>query len=382
MTFLEKIKPHLLSEDFLIQEFVLHSIHDYPNLPVEWTNQLLEEAFRNEDKLSSILIYVDNQLLNDESIKILTENIPTMKKSKVHLALHLLGKAEPEATMRNKELLQGLIPDDLWDFYKLLIAGTEEEVYSEYGAILNRLDANFENYVYVKAKKLAAAIVKRGWVPEYEIDIVMEEELNKEWFSFNGILTVYMIGLLQMEKYIPVLASLLDSDDDILLEEVSAALISFQSNEVVEAVKPYLSNSDSVIYASSIVENIKSEEAVEALREAYRNVKEETDQDILFEALCHQLSLEALPEINTHMEKDNFSGMVEIEPVIYGYYSLMGIDHPNMEVWRKVGMEQEMNYRKIKAQSMVQPGVKVTKVGRNEPCPCGSGKKYKKCCGK
>ena len=24
---------------------------------------------------------------------------------------------------------------------------------------------------------------------------------------------------------------------------------------------------------------------------------------------------------------------------------------------------------------------KSTKVGRNEPCPCGSGKKYKKCCG-
>jgi uncharacterized protein len=25
--------------------------------------------------------------------------------------------------------------------------------------------------------------------------------------------------------------------------------------------------------------------------------------------------------------------------------------------------------------------VRSTKVGRNEPCPCGSGKKYKKCCG-
>ena len=22
------------------------------------------------------------------------------------------------------------------------------------------------------------------------------------------------------------------------------------------------------------------------------------------------------------------------------------------------------------------------KIGRNQPCPCGSGKKYKKCCGK
>lgn len=27
------------------------------------------------------------------------------------------------------------------------------------------------------------------------------------------------------------------------------------------------------------------------------------------------------------------------------------------------------------------PPVRVLKVGRNDPCPCGSGKKYKKCCG-
>ncbi|MCC5025393.1 MAG: SEC-C domain-containing protein [Candidatus Synoicihabitans palmerolidicus] len=27
------------------------------------------------------------------------------------------------------------------------------------------------------------------------------------------------------------------------------------------------------------------------------------------------------------------------------------------------------------------PVVNITKVGRNDPCPCGSGKKYKKCCG-
>ena len=26
--------------------------------------------------------------------------------------------------------------------------------------------------------------------------------------------------------------------------------------------------------------------------------------------------------------------------------------------------------------------VKVTKIGRNDPCPCGSGKKYKQCCGR
>lgn len=32
--------------------------------------------------------------------------------------------------------------------------------------------------------------------------------------------------------------------------------------------------------------------------------------------------------------------------------------------------------------SMVTPAVRhVKKIGRNDPCPCGSGKKYKKCCG-
>jgi uncharacterized protein YecA (UPF0149 family) len=29
-----------------------------------------------------------------------------------------------------------------------------------------------------------------------------------------------------------------------------------------------------------------------------------------------------------------------------------------------------------------KPFIREPKVGRNDPCPCGSGKKYKKCCGK
>ena len=28
-----------------------------------------------------------------------------------------------------------------------------------------------------------------------------------------------------------------------------------------------------------------------------------------------------------------------------------------------------------------QPIKKAQKIGRNDPCPCGSGKKYKQCCG-
>ena len=34
------------------------------------------------------------------------------------------------------------------------------------------------------------------------------------------------------------------------------------------------------------------------------------------------------------------------------------------------------------AQAKVKPVRTGPKVGRNDPCPCGSGKKYKQCCGK
>jgi len=40
----------------------------------------------------------------------------------------------------------------------------------------------------------------------------------------------------------------------------------------------------------------------------------------------------------------------------------------------------ELNKNATRGTTVNTP-VKVDKVGRNDPCPCGSGKKYKKCCG-
>jgi uncharacterized protein YecA (UPF0149 family) len=42
-------------------------------------------------------------------------------------------------------------------------------------------------------------------------------------------------------------------------------------------------------------------------------------------------------------------------------------------------MREEMERNRLRA---LQANLQQTKkVGRNDPCPCGSGKKYKKCCG-
>jgi len=49
--------------------------------------------------------------------------------------------------------------------------------------------------------------------------------------------------------------------------------------------------------------------------------------------------------------------------------------------WEEIDEEEEDATQYFYSGS--KPFVHTTpKVGRNDPCPCGSGKKYKKCCGK
>ncbi len=53
----------------------------------------------------------------------------------------------------------------------------------------------------------------------------------------------------------------------------------------------------------------------------------------------------------------------------------------NLAAWNELISEDKRKelYKEQKASHTV---VKGDKVGRNDPCPCGSGKKYKHCCGK
>ncbi|MCG2721977.1 MAG: preprotein translocase subunit SecA [Thermodesulfovibrionales bacterium] len=53
----------------------------------------------------------------------------------------------------------------------------------------------------------------------------------------------------------------------------------------------------------------------------------------------------------------------------------------NETIKREPVKTMRMNYNRGEGTAPVQTVRRVKKVGRNDPCPCGSGKKYKKCCG-
>lgn len=53
----------------------------------------------------------------------------------------------------------------------------------------------------------------------------------------------------------------------------------------------------------------------------------------------------------------------------------------NLPQWEK-HLTEERRKELYKEQRRSKTVVKGAKIGRNDPCPCGSGKKYKKCCGR
>ena len=74
---------------------------------------------------------------------------------------------------------------------------------------------------------------------------------------------------------------------------------------------------------------------------------------------------------------------VEIEPEKL-FYNMLAADAEylyGLPQWETILGEEKMT-QIAKEYKRSKTIVKGKKIGRNEPCPCGSGKKYKHCCGK
>lgn len=81
-------------------------------------------------------------------------------------------------------------------------------------------------------------------------------------------------------------------------------------------------------------------------------------------------------ESNTEVTLD-----IDLEKLYYNMVACRADWLYNLEEWDAL-LSREKRDELYKSQKMSTTIVnKERKIGRNEPCPCGSGKKYKKCCG-
>lgn len=381
MGFLEKIEPFLETDDLTLQTFLVETLQDYPLVPEEWTVRLIKEAVSSKEKEINILTRIYKHRLNEEAVRLLIKGAKSADSRNRPLYLNLLYSIRPKEALKFRQELTPFFDKKKWSFYETLENGEEEEVWEQYGELLVQLETEerFSQEIFDQAKMTVEVLVEKGWIDDIEIAAILNQDLNEEYFSFAGILIFHAIGIMNQTKYIPLLANLLLRDEDLLVEAVSDTLIKFQSKEAVLAIVPYLENPDCLVFGTSILGNCKIPEAEAELVKLLPMIEHEDDQVLVVEGICFQLSGKRYPEMDAYLAARGSSSsmLVDLNMLAYGYYTLMGIEHPNLEGWKKNALERQDQSLQTTVEEMDKK-----KTGRNDPCPCGSGKKYKKCCGK
>ena len=240
--------------------------------------------------------------------------------------------------------------------------------------------------------------------------LLADPETTGSWLE---TFLVDLAGFRRLTETIPALLHMLRDADGSMLDNCPDAIAKIGHPEIVRRIRgSYPAESWSFKNISALllgeIKHSESEEAVFAL------LDEEDDIEIRTE-LCHSLCRlfsERGVEVVRRQIHDGYQGwIVSLEEALLPVTQVLGIELPEAERWRKEREEREQyqlerrreldelgaEYDALKERG-IDPFAKLDsahedgqvasttyrrhddKVGRNDPCPCGSGKKYKKCC--
>lgn len=156
-------------------------------------------------------------------------------------------------------------------------------------------------------------------------------------------------------------------------------LIENQTDETFEEFWKVYSDTESRIYTDLL----NNHETV--VTGTFKELAEKWEADpVIFEGFLDGVD----SSLNTPQDFMNFDETSEIKlDIDYKrlFFNMLAADAEHLatlDAWTNVLTEDEMmaiikDFKKSKTVTREE-----AKIGRNDPCPCGSGKKYKKCCGK
>ncbi|TMU84591.1 hypothetical protein FGG79_15365 [Bacillus sp. BHET2] len=171
-----------------------------------------------------------------------------------------------------------------------------------------------------------------------------------------------------------------EEKEDLVLEEVANALVKIGTAEVVREVEKVALYGNTYFYTLDVLGRIKTDEAEKALLTLFNQTDDITAKTLISDYLCQQLSTDAIPKISAFLEEGYDEGMLCLEESLYVNCIMNDIAHPKLPEWKRLIEEIELQSMDEQPFLVSQPVQNGEKVGRNDPCPCGSGKKHKKCC--
>ena len=247
-----------------------------------------------------------------------------------------------------------------------------------------------------------------------EIDYAGGDPL--EWME---IFAVELAGLMRLEPAIPRLMQRIDEDVSEALNEVCApALVNIGTDTVVKAVADWFPETSwqFKLYTVSVFEKVHSELAMSRAAALFKAEKDNDIKSNLGEAIVLNFAEKHFDLVHQFIRNSPMdSNLRGLRKDFVNASILVGYEYPEKHNWtNKVRKEEahsdEMSRRfetgedlhhyvdpdeenvfksmyptDLMMENLPEPdpaptSTKKQKIGRNDPCPCQSGKKYKNCC--
>lgn len=247
---------------------------------------------------------------------------------------------------------------------------------------------------YAEAEEIAETLARDPSQADRMMDWLGQEvdQENNTALAWLEIFATQIAGHMRYQPAVPLLIKKLMVDGEILNEEAVRALTKIGTDGAIAAVRDAYPQAPGHfrLYATGVLGNIHTDLAVSAGLELLAQESDFDQKVWLANALIGQYSTETIEAGRAVLLEDD-PEFNDLKSSLVVACKLMDYQVPELEQW-----ERELAAPRLRpffVQSSRPPVVEVrhdspsefpisgkVKTGRNEPCPCGSGKKFKKCC--
>ncbi|WP_055666933.1 SEC-C metal-binding domain-containing protein [Desnuesiella massiliensis] len=386
----------MLSQD-KIKSLIHHSNFDLCKYALEYFSEsfskdeeVLGLALEVIEKLNSfderkVLIYLSNLYINEENFITILNKL-SRKNSNYDLYEKILINAEISLLEKYEKQLNTAIKLMKNSFKQRIIVHnkTTNELLEELKKFSEKNNNKYINeFDFKYGKNIAYELSMRKDIP---IDKLLKDfkqnGVEDEYDGYYEGYLAYLFGELKEEKAISLLIPKLGSEGDLINEEAMKGLGKIGSDKVVEEIYQNFKNNtwEYKLFASGVLTIIKTEYSEKINEELFMQEEDLSIKTELAANLCKLFSKQAIEPIKEMILKEGYDedNRDLREDLIYNAIA-NNVEFEEMSSWLK-DLEKEKSRTNNIFKSTL-PIANQNKIGRNETCPCGSGKKYKKCCG-
>lgn len=413
-----EIKPRLLDERAYVREFAVDYLADCWAADADILPLILE-GFRRYgvDNAHRMLLQAFRFRVTADVIEPLTALLSEVKSFDARKAIsYVLAQMSPESFAQHEDLLRcsSLDVDVLRrlrvqkDLLELKLSG--EEHFKELRMLAEICDKaeGWPKEVELGAHEILIRQLTEQGLPSEDDVVQMLAAYADNTGDWMELFLVNLAGARGLKAAIPELVRRLHSDSYVLLEECLSALTRINDASTIELLKNDWAEGSWTFknFANGILSRSKTRESEAALLSVLKTEEDNSVCTMICMALCRLGSAAGIEATLEMISRGYTDSLCRLEHEVLPTAALLDIELPEASAWiedleatRKkeaatIRRVDEGHSRPGPRPTLTEPALserreavtstirrEVERVGRNDQCPCGSGKKYKKCCG-